>query len=97
MLIMELWEIIRRKLTLIFRRRRSTSAKKKISKRQECNKQLIEILSNFLESYPDIRFGQALYILGILKQGANGDTIDIFSDEPIDILKRIKNKRIKHS
>lgn len=87
---MELHEIIRRKLMSIFCKRRLTNAKKKISKRQECNKQLIEILSNYLESYPDIRFGQALYILGILKQDANGNTVDIFNDEPTDILKRIK-------
>lgn len=89
---MELLEIIRRNLTLIFCRRRLTGAKKKISKRQECNRQLIEILSNYLESYPDMRFGQALVNLKILKTRTDVDhfeIVDPFNEEPVDMLNRV--------
>ena len=68
----------------------ANSQKQKVNSRQRDNKAIVDILDNFLKSHPDIRFGQALYILGILKQDANGNTIDIFNDEPTDILKRIK-------
>lgn len=59
--------------------------------RQKDNKLILEKLNEFLENNPDIRFGQALYILGILKQDENGNTVDIFNDEPSAILKRIKS------
>jgi hypothetical protein len=66
--------------------------KKKISKRQECNKQLIEILSNYLESYPDMRFGQALVNLKILKTRTDVnhfEIVDPFNEEPVDMLNRV--------
>lgn len=64
--------------------------KPKINSIPQDNKVIVDILDNFLKSHPYIKFGQALYILGILNQDANGNTIDIFNDEPGDILKRIK-------
>ena len=64
--------------------------KQAVDNRQPDNKLILKTLNEFLEKHPDIRFGQALYILNILKQDANGNTIDIFNDEPCDILKRIK-------
>ena len=91
-MIMKMWEIIRRKLTLIFIGRELTIAKKKISKRQKCNRRLIEILSNYLESYPDMRFGQALVNLKILKTRTDVDhfeIVDPFNEEPVDMLNRV--------
>ena len=62
-----------------------------VNNRRSDNKLILEKLNEFLENNPDIRFGQALYILGILKQDANGNTVDVFNDEPSAILKRIKS------
>lgn len=52
--------------------------------RLECNKMIISKLSEFLKDNPDIRFGQALWILGILD-----DNIDSFNEEPLDVLNRL--------
>ena len=65
--------------------------KQAVNNRQPDNKLILKTLNVFLENHPDIRFGQALYILNILKQDENGNTVDIFNDEPCDILKRIKS------
>ena len=54
--------------------------------RLECNKIIISKLSEFLKDNPDIRFGQALWILGILD-----DNIDSFNEEPLDMLNRLSH------
>ena len=54
--------------------------------RLECNKIIISKLSEFLKDNPDIRFGQALWILGILD-----DDIDSFNEEPLDVLNRLSH------
>ena len=54
--------------------------------RLECNKIIISKLSEFLKDNPDIRFGQALWILGILD-----DNIDSFNEEPLDVLNRLSH------
>lgn len=58
----------------------------KAPNRLECNKIIISKLSKFLNDNPDIRFGQALWILGILD-----DNIDSFNEEPLDVLNRLSH------
>lgn len=54
--------------------------------RLECNKIIVSKLSEFLNDNPDIRFGQALWILDILD-----DNIDSFNEEPLDMLNRLSH------
>ena len=54
--------------------------------RFECNKIIISKLSEFLKDNPDIRYGQALWILDILD-----DNIDSFNEEPLDMLNRLSH------
>ena len=54
--------------------------------RLECNKIIISKLSEFLKDNPDIRFGQALWILDILD-----DNIDSFNEEPLNMLNRLSH------
>lgn len=58
-----------------------------IHKRQECNRELIEIISDMAENYPQLRFGQILSILEVYK-----DDIDLFNEESFYTLKRVKEK-----
>lgn len=65
--------------------------KNKISKRQECNLQIVDMLRQYCEKYPDIRFGQALANLGIIEYDRTKltpEVIDPFFEEPVDVLER---------
>lgn len=65
---------------------------KKVRNRQNSNEAIIKILADTVKKYPDLRFGQILYILDIIRQDKSGNIIDIFSEEPDDTLRRIKRK-----
>ena len=69
------------------------SIKDKIKNRQKDNKAIIEIINDYVEKYPELRFGQILYVLGMIRQDENGNCnlSDIFNEEPIDTLIRIEN------
>lgn len=58
-----------------------------IHKRQEYNRELIGIISDMVENYPQLRFGQILTILEVWK-----DDIDLFNAESFYTLKRVKAK-----
>lgn len=64
-----------------------------INPRQEANRQILAVLANYIESYPDIRFSQALSNLGIVKQGGDYSVGSYWRDEyyvePYEILKRL--------
>ena len=64
----------------------------KIKKRQASNMLILNKLSEYIEKYPDLRFGQLLISLGILQFGVGGYIIDPWNAESIDILKRIDRK-----
>ena len=64
----------------------------KIKKRQASNMLILNKLSECIEKYPDLRFGQLLICLGILQFGVGGYIIDPWNAESIDILKRIDRK-----
>ena len=59
--------------------------KDKESHRQEANKELMKIISSYVEKYPELRFGQILEGFGFVVQ----DT-DTFNEESVDTLKRVK-------
>lgn len=64
----------------------------KIKKRQASNMLILNKLSEYIEKYPDLRFGQLLISLEILQYGVGGCIIDPWNAESIDILKRIDRK-----
>lgn len=66
------------------------SFKAKIEKRQESNRLILNKLSEYVEKYPDIRFGQLLVNLKILQYNNDGTMMDPWNDESIDILRRIE-------
>ena len=69
----------------------------KISKRTLANKELLRILDFYLDSNPQLRFGQALVNLGIIQQEMDRDkgilsTKDPYYVEPVDMLDLIKQR-----
>lgn len=70
---------------------------KYLNMRQKANTTLNIIVGLFLKSYPDLRYIQALYALGIIDQEPDlerGGTliVDRFYEEPADTLKRCKER-----
>ena len=66
--------------------------KKKIAERQNANLQILDKLKNYMLTYPDMRFGQALANLNIIEYDRAKPTpevIDPFYDESVDILQRV--------
>jgi hypothetical protein len=69
--------------------------KQKIALRHSANREIIEILSDMVERYPDLRFGQILSITEAIqyktvnKIGALGahviEVVDPFSEESVDM------------
>ena len=64
--------------------------KRKIELRQEYNRKIIGVISDYIEKYPDIRFGQLLYDIGIVNDAKNDYDRDIFGIEPIDMFNNLK-------
>lgn len=62
--------------------------------RQVYNLEILRMLKEYLETYPDVRFNQALDNLGIMrsKEGVGGAIYieDTFYEEPKDTLMRVK-------
>lgn len=69
--------------------------KDKINRREESNTLILKIISMYLHKHPYLRFGQALIDLKILKNDTvSPDNIDIFNEESVDLLNRLKNEII---
>lgn len=72
--------------------------KSKIDARQECNREIIKLLSDAVEKNPDLRFGQLLVCLDIVEGSFDEEHTyrlrDPFYEESADTWKRIKNKRL---
>ena len=64
----------------------------KMKKRQASNMLILNKISEYIEKYPDLRFGQLLINLEILQYGVGGCIIDPWNAKSIDILKRIDRK-----
>lgn len=64
--------------------------------RYEANMKLLDILSSYFKAYPDMRFGQALYNLGIATHRDTNSVlqqenlVDIFFEESTDTLALFK-------
>jgi hypothetical protein len=62
--------------------------------RKQANLELLEHLQAYLLAHPDLRFGQALVNLGILKLKQCGDDLvveDPYSEEPQTMLRRVQD------
>lgn len=59
------------------------------TKRQECNREILKILEEVIKKYPDFRFGQILWFLGINGRDDKDRLRDIFYEEPDVTLRNI--------
>lgn len=73
------------------------SINKEIKPRLECNRELLAILSDYLEENPDMRFSQALINLNIVQEQPDGHLgyerfswKDEFYLESVELLWRVK-------
>ena len=73
--------------------------KLKIEQRQIANREIVEILSDMVESYPDLRFGQILAITEAIEYIPDSrpyiDTVDVkdpFNEESVDMFVRMRDK-----
>lgn len=57
----------------------------KIANRQKANRAILDMLKICVEKYPDLRFGQLLYAVGIIVQD-----VDPFYIESVDLEKCLK-------
>lgn len=65
----------------------------KVIKRQEANIEILDILKNWVEQNPELRFGQILACANIIKYDYSKqivETVDPFFEESVDTLKNIK-------
>ena len=65
-------------------------------KRQECNQEILRILGEVIKMYPDFRFGQILWVLGINGLDDKDRLRDIFYEEPNVTLRNIYSA-LKHN
>ena len=69
---------------------------KKIKARKEANREILRVLTHYIEAHDEIRFGQALVNLGIVQLIQDPASFDIlgakdpFNEESVDTLKRMK-------
>jgi hypothetical protein len=65
-------------------------------RRLESNRVILDILKNYIEEYPDMRFSQALFNLNIIRtEVVDDDEISIVDDyylEPWDLLSKMEAK-----
>lgn len=67
-----------------------------IKKRQEANLEILNEIGVAIMNFPDLRFGQILANLNIIEYDYDVDKVtpkDIFYEEPVITLNRIKNKK----
>ena len=76
--------------------------RKAIALRQSANREIIEILSDMVERYPDLRFGQILAITEAIQYIPDSrpyiDTVDIkdpFNEESVDMWIRMRDKMME--
>ena len=73
--------------------------KQKIEQRQFANREIVKMLSDMVEKYPDLRFGQILAITEVIEYIPDSrpyiDTVDIkdpFNEESVDMFVRMRDK-----
>lgn len=60
---------------------------------------ILDKLKNYLDEYPDLRFGQAIFNLGIneFKQNEEFQLRDIYNDNDTEIINRIEKRLELHN
>lgn len=73
--------------------------KLKIEQRQIANREIVKILSDMVDRYPELRFGQILAITEAIEYIPDArpyiDTVDVkdpFNDESVDMFIRMRTK-----
>ena len=73
--------------------------KQKIEQRQIANREIVKMLSDMVEEYPDLRFGQILAITEVIEYIPDSrpyiDTVDVkdpFNEESVDMFVRMRDK-----
>ena len=73
--------------------------KQKIEQRQIANREIVKMLSDMVEKYPDLRFGQILAITEAIEYIPDSrpyiDTVDVkdpFNEESVDMFVRMRDK-----
>ena len=73
--------------------------KQKIEQRQIANREIVKMLSDMVEKYPDLRFGQILSITESIEYIPDSrpyiDTVDVkdpFNEESVDMFVRMRDK-----
>ena len=76
--------------------------RKAIALRHSANREIIEILSDMVERYPDLRFGQILAITEAIQYVPDSrpyiDTVDVkdpFNEESVDMWIRMRDKMME--
>lgn len=76
--------------------------KLKIEQRQIANREIVKILSDMVDRYPDLRFGQILAITEAIEYIPDSrpyiDTVDVkdpFNEESVDMVIRMRTKMNK--
>lgn len=76
--------------------------RKNIALRHSANREIIEILSDMVERYPDLRFGQILAITEAIQYVPDSrpyiDTVDVkdpFNEESVDMWIRMRDKMME--
>lgn len=64
-------------------------------KRQKANREIIKKISEVVEKYPQQRFIQILFGLGIIRQNKDGEILDKFYEEPWITLMIMEGKNEK--
>lgn len=67
--------------------------KEKVNCRGEYNAKLLVILNQLINKYPELRFGQILYVFGFISKPTAEDgtyaLFNPFSEEPVDMYNRV--------
>lgn len=66
------------------------SIKNIIKSRNANNHKILEAIQEYIDKYPEIRFGQALVNLGIIKYDSGNVIRDPFYEEPCETLCHMK-------
>ena len=80
----------------------TATIRKAIALRHSANREIIEILSDMVERYPDLRFGQILAITEAIQYVPdsrpyidNVDVVDPFNEESVDMWIRMRDKMMQ--
>lgn len=65
--------------------------------RKEYNKQILDLISKYIDQHPDQRFGQIISNLDIIRTNKSGNIVDPFYEESKTTLERMQASYIYQS